>query len=185
MVSSLVAFALFSCGTEQGGPAGEEPPPREVKEEVTKTVTVAEAPRTPKAQEDARAALAPAESPPDGSGPDYVTVADGALSVEVPSSWAEVETGAVSEAGSSWSEFAGESVDYSLTAAPSLDSWSSAAGTLGIYAVASAGLAQRYNNEELVAAGPHDLSGACEAGARRAFERNPYSGLVQEWANCG
>ncbi|MDP9476576.1 MAG: hypothetical protein M3R38_12985 [Actinomycetota bacterium] len=46
MILVLVAFALSSCGTEQGGPTGEdaEPPPREVTREVTKTVTVAEAP---------------------------------------------------------------------------------------------------------------------------------------------
>ena len=147
---------------------------------------MAETPKAPEAERDARAAPVPAESlPPVESGPDYVTVADGALSVEVPASWGEVITGEDSEAGSSLSGFAGESVDYSLTVAPSLDSWGSVAGAPGVYAVASAGLAQRYANEELVATGPNDLSGACEAGMRRAFEREPYAGLVQEWTNCG
>lgn len=187
-VGLLVVFALSSC-SEQGTPTGEEaePPPREVTKEVTRTVTVAETPKAPEAKRDARAALVPAESPPPAkeSGPDYVAVADGALSVEVPSSWGEIITGEDSEEGSGWSGFSGESVDYSITAAPSLDSWGSAPGAPGVYAVASAGLAQRYANEDLVATGPNDLSGACEAGVRRAFEREPYSGLVQEWDNCG
>ena len=186
MLSMLVALALSSCSTGQDGQAGEEAePPREVTKEVTKTVTVAEAPKAPEAEKEAPAAPVPAERPAAEIGPDYVTVADGALSVEVPSSWGEVQTGEGSEAGSSWSEFAGEGVDYSLTAAPSLDSWGGVPGAPGIYAVASAGLAQSYVNEELVAAGPNDLSGTCEAGMRSAFEREPYSGFVQEWTNCG
>lgn len=61
VISVLVAFALFSCSGEQGGPSGEEvePPPREVTREVTKTVTVAEA---PEAEPDAAPTAA---SPPD------------------------------------------------------------------------------------------------------------------------
>jgi hypothetical protein len=61
VIPVLITFALLSCGTEQGGPTGEdaELPPREVTKEVTRTVTVAEAPET---TEDA--APAPA-SPPD------------------------------------------------------------------------------------------------------------------------
>ena len=186
VISVLVTFALSSC-SEQGGPTSQDAgPPREVTEEVTRTVTVAETPKAPEAERGAQPVLAPAEKPPAENGPDYITVADDALSVEVPSSWVEVVTGEDSEGmGASWSEFAGESVDSSLTAAPSLGSWSSIAGSPGIYAVASSGLAQRYANEELVAAGPNDLSGACEAGLPRAFEREPYSGLVQEWVSCG
>ena len=55
-----VVFALSSCGTEQGGPTGEdaEPPTREVTREVTKTVTVAEAP------EDEENTASPPSSPP-------------------------------------------------------------------------------------------------------------------------
>ena len=172
-LSVLVAFALSSCSTGQGHQtAGEAEPPREVTKEVTKTVTVAEAPNAPEKGE-TRAAPVPAERPYAESGTDYVTVADGALSVEVPSSWGEAETGDDSEAGSGWSEFAGESVDYSLTAAPSLDSWSSVPDAPGIYAVASAGLAQRYANEELVAAGPNDLSGAARPGCGASSSASP------------
>ena len=188
----LLVFALFSCAAEQGGPTGEEAPAKPVTREVTKTVTMAEAPeeQDSAAPEAARVASAPPKPAPAADAPvesasAYVTVADGALSVEVPSSWGEVLTGEGSEAGSSWSEFAGESVDYSLTAAPSLGSWGTAPGSPGVYAVASEGLAQRYADEELVAAGPNDLSGACEAGTQSAFERGPYSGLVQEWGSCG
>ena len=54
-------LALSSCGTEQGGPTGEDakPPPREVTREVTKTVTVEEA---PEAREDTKPTPT---SPPD------------------------------------------------------------------------------------------------------------------------
>ncbi len=40
----LLVFALSSCATEQGGPTGEEAPAKPETREVTKTVTVAEAP---------------------------------------------------------------------------------------------------------------------------------------------
>lgn len=156
--------------------------------EVTKTVTVAEAPKKAEAAapQPTRAAPAPSKSAPAESGSAYVTVADVVLSVEIPTSWGEIAIGEDSEGmGSSWSEFAGESVEASITAAPSLGSWSNAPGVPGVYAVASEGLARRYANEDLVATDPNDLSGVCEPGAQRAFERAPYSGLVQEWGSCG
>ena len=191
----LLALTMFSCGTEQGDSADEaaKPVTKEATREVTKVVTLAEAPRAPATKEEARVASEPAraiplpsKSAPAESGLAYVAVTDGALSVEVPSSWDEIATSEDSEGmGSSWSEFAGEGVDYSLTAAPSLDSWSSVPGVSGVYAVASEGLAQSYAAEELVASGPNDLSGACEARAQHAFERGPYSGFVQEWGSCG
>ena len=179
----LLVFALTSCATEQAGPTGEEDAADPVTREITKTVTVAEAPEQKKVAPTPSRTARPADAPAEGALA-YLTVADGALSVEVPSSWGEVETGEESEAGRSWSEFVGESVESSITAAPSLDSWNNAPGSPGIYGVVSAELAQQYANEELVASGPNDLSGTCEAGARRALERVPYSGLSQEWVNC-
>lgn len=55
----------------------------------------------------------------------------------------------------------------------------------GPWTTSSKALAQGYADEELVASGPNDLSGACAPGAQSAFERGPYSGLVQEWGSCG
>lgn len=114
----LFVFALSSCSTEQGGPTGEEAPAKPVTREVTKTVTVAEAPEEERetAPETARATPAPprtaaATNAPTESAPAYVTVADGALRVEVPSSWGEVLTDENSEAGRGWTAFAGETVD--------------------------------------------------------------------------
>ena len=71
VVSMLVAFALSSYSSEQGDPSGEEagPPPHEVTKEVTRPVTGAAAPKAPEADRDARAAAAPAESPPAESDP--------------------------------------------------------------------------------------------------------------------
>ncbi len=59
----LAVFALSSCGTEQGGPTGEDAkaPTREVTREVTKTVTVAQAP------EDGEDAAPTPTSPPDAT----------------------------------------------------------------------------------------------------------------------
>ncbi len=60
-----MVFALSSCGTEQGGPTGEdeEQPPREVTREVTKTVTVAEAPEDK--EDEASVSASPSSEPPD------------------------------------------------------------------------------------------------------------------------
>lgn len=57
----LFVFALSSCSTERGGPTGEEAPAKPVTREVTKTVTVAEAPEEERetAPETARATPAP------------------------------------------------------------------------------------------------------------------------------
>lgn len=51
----LLVCVASSCGTEQSSPTGEEaePQPREVTKEVTRTVTVAEAPKAPEAERDA------------------------------------------------------------------------------------------------------------------------------------
>jgi hypothetical protein len=113
----------------------------------------------------------------------------GDLSVEVPSEWDEhITDGAEPEGekGKSWSSFLGEDAGPSITAINDLEAWRTGARPhKGVYIVASKKLAQDYTDDELVAAGPNDYSASCEAGARRDFDRPPYSGRIQEWTNCG
>ena len=123
--------------------------------------------------------------------PAYVLVEGdtGELSVEVPSEWKEHITGGSEpegEKGRTWSSFLGEHAGPSIAAINDLDSWRTGARPhKGAYLVASSKLAQEHTDDELVASGPNDYSASCEVGARRGFDRPPYSGVMQEWNNCG
>jgi hypothetical protein len=113
----------------------------------------------------------------------------GKLSLEVPSGWKEHITAGSEpegEKGKTWSSFLGENAGPSVAAINDLDSWRTGARPhKGAYLVASKKLAQQYIDDELVTSGPNDYSTSCEAGARRDFDRPPYSGVLQEWTNCG
>jgi hypothetical protein len=113
----------------------------------------------------------------------------GSLSVEVPSEWKEhITSGSEPEGekGKTWSSFLGENAGPSVAAINDLDSWRTGVRPhKGAYLVASKKLAREYTDDELVASGPNDYSASCEAGARQDFDRPPYSGVVQEWNNCG
>ena len=113
----------------------------------------------------------------------------GKLSVEVPSEWKEHITAGsepAGEKGKTWSSFLGENAGPSVAAVNNLDYWRTGARPhKGMYLVASSKLAREYTDDELVASGPNDYSASCEAGARRDFDRPPYSGVMQEWNNCG
>ena len=108
----------------------------------------------------------------------------GALTVEVPASWQRATGDASEGEGGSWSQFGGEALPSSITAAPDLDAWYALGEVPGVYAAASRTLAQRYPDDELVASGPNDASAFCEPGARSDFERGPYSGKMQAWGDC-
>jgi hypothetical protein len=120
--------------------------------------------------------------------PGYNRVQDpsGGLNVEVPSGWG-VETGADSEneAGeNSWSYYAGEYLNSSITTAPSLDTWYTI-GSSGAYMAASKGLAQEYTDYELT----HSLLNArkeqnCTAGPYEDLDRSTYTGEMQTWLDC-
>jgi hypothetical protein len=113
----------------------------------------------------------------------------GELSVEVPSEWKEHVTAGSEpegEKGKTWSSFLGENAGPSVAAVNNLDYWRTGVRPhKGMYLVASRKLAREYTDDELVASGPNDYSASCQAGARRSFDRPPYSGRIQEWTNCG
>ena len=124
-----------------------------------------------------------------GPAPGYNRVQDpsGGLSVEVPSGWG-VETGADSEneAGvNTWSYYASEYLNSSITTAPSLDTWYTT-GSSGAYMAASKTLAKEYSDYELT----HSLLHAskeqdCTAGPYEDLIRPSYAGKVQAWFDCG
>ena len=100
-----------------------------------------------------------------------------------------METGEDSEkqgGPNSWSYHAGEYINSSITTASSLEAWYGTAGVSGAYIVASKGLAQRYNDDELI----HSLllkgkANRCTPGPYKDYNRPPYSGKVQTWIDCG
>lgn len=116
----------------------------------------------------------------------YTLVSDdtGALTLEVPVGWVNVIGTASEGAGPSWSSFLGEDLGTSVTAAPDLDAWHNAAGSTGMYVVASRTLAEGYANEEIVVSGPNDLSAICTLGEAKDFERPPYQARIQAWKDC-
>ena len=128
-------------------------------------------------------------NPPDELAHNFVEVSAGGLTVELPPDW-EAETGAASEGAggpNSWSYYAGEYIESSITAAQSLQDWKyGGTPTSGTYMVASRSLAQTYTDDELI----HSLlfshkADKCVAGTYSDFERPPYSGKIQTWYDCG
>ena len=132
---------------------------------------------------------APEEAPGHAPGYNLIQTPDGSLSVEVPPSWG-VETGEDSEkqgGPGSWSYYAGEYLNSSITTAPSLEAWYSPEASSGVYFVASKSLAQEYSDYELT----HSLffeskAETCtNAGPYKDYDRSPYSGKIQTWYDCG
>lgn len=125
-----------------------------------------------------------------GPAPGYNLVRDpsGSLTAEVPSGWG-VETGTDSEnegGPGSWSYFAGEYLNSSITTASSLDAWYEGPGASGAYMAASKALAQDYTDYELTHSLLHDGKDQnCTAGPYEDLDRPPYSGKVQAWFDCG
>ena len=129
------------------------------------------------------------QSPPDEPAYKIVETPDGGLTVELPPDW-EADTGAASEGAggpNSWSYYAGEYIESSITAAQSLQNWKfGGEPTSGTYIVASRSLAQAYTDDELIHSLLYDGKGdKCAAGPYRDFERPPYSGMIQTWYDCG
>jgi hypothetical protein len=128
------------------------------------------------------------ESPPDE--PNKVVEASaGSLTIELPPDW-EAETGAASEGAggpNSWSYYAGEYIESSITAAHNLQDWKyGGEPTSGTYIVASKSLAQTYTDDELIHSLLYDgKANKCTAGPFRDFDRPPYSGMIQTWYDCG
>jgi hypothetical protein len=121
-------------------------------------------------------------------GYNVIQTPDGGLSVEVLPSWG-VETGKDSEKDArqnTWSYYAGEYLNSSITTASSLDAWYGPGGASGAYIVASKALAQRYTDDELIFTllfeGKADK---CTRGPYQDYNRPPYKGKILTWFDCG
>jgi hypothetical protein len=180
-VTSMACSQARQQPSEQASNAAEERP-KTVEVTVVEERTVVT--KEPFAKEAAEPT--PEPSAPEDEEPTYATLADGALTLEVPPAWEDgALLGAASEDGTGWSSYASVPVTSSITAAPDMDAWYNGLAPTGLYAVASSSLARDYDLEYLVAYAKNDPSGVCVPGDLKAFERGPYSGYAQEWTGCG
>lgn len=116
----------------------------------------------------------------DGGGGAYsgytaITDDSGALEVEVPSEWSEVN-------GTSW-EFEGETVGPGLSAATDLEAYKDTWGEPGAFFGASSTLIQSYSVDQMLDS--FDYSQDCELDGRFDYEDAVYTGRYDFWMNCG
>ena len=107
----------------------------------------------------------------------YVTVNDdsGALTVEIPAEWSDVD-------GSAWVDN-GETIGAGLRAAPSLDNFFNSWTEPGMIFGASSTLAQSMNEQVLLE--EFDYSDSCTKEGRYDYADPLYTGLYEVWSNCG
>ena len=107
----------------------------------------------------------------------YVTVNDdsGALTVEIPAEWSDVD-------GSAWVDN-GETIGAGLRAAPSLDNFYNSWTEPGMIFGASSTLAQSMNEQVLLE--EFDYSDSCTKEGRYDYADPLYTGLYEVWSNCG
>jgi serine protease Do len=110
-----------------------------------------------------------------GTYSEYMTVSDdsGALALDVPTNWSDVD-------GSAW-ELEGEVIGLSVLAAPSVDDFYNSWGTPGVFFGATDQF--EVTTDELLDA--FDFSGDCTFSERTAYEDSAYSGKYDVWLTCG
>lgn len=117
----------------------------------------------------------------------YVTITDnsGLLSVEVPSTWTDVD-------GGPWGEDPNDPLGVAVRAAPNLDSYFNSWGTPGVFFGASFSLveglseAERRNlPDDVLDLDAFDYSGSCTLDSRREYSDPLYAGKYNLWTNCG
>ena len=108
---------------------------------------------------------------------EYVIVNDdsGALSVEVPSAWSDVN-------GTPW-EVDGEELGPSLTAASSIEGFNDTWATPGLFFAASESLIAEVNETELLDL--FDFSDSCIFDERVEYADELYTGYYDIWSECG
>jgi serine protease Do len=108
---------------------------------------------------------------------EYVTVNDdsGALTVEIPSAWSDVN-------GTPW-EADGEELGPSVTAAPSIEGFEETWTTPGLFFAASESLIEEIDEEELLDF--FDFSDECTYDERVDYADELYTGYYDVWTDCG
>jgi serine protease Do len=121
---------------------------------------------------------ATAEATGNATDSDYTTVTDdsGALEMEVPTEWSEVN-------GSPW-EMDGEIIGRGLSASADLDAYNETWGQPGAFFGASRKLAESYSVEEYLDS--MDFSDSCDYDDRYDYPFDGlYKGKYDLWGNCG
>lgn len=107
----------------------------------------------------------------------FTSISDdsGVLSVEVPSEWDDVNSGA-------W-EFEEEEVGLFVSASPDLEAYNDTWEVPGMFFGASSSLAEEYDADTLL--DEFDYSEECDYDGRSDYEDVAYTGKVDLWINCG
>lgn len=106
---------------------------------------------------------------------EYVTISDdsGALTLDVPASWGDVD-------GSAW-ELEGETIGLSVVAAPSVDDFNNSWDTPGVFF----GATDQFTVSIDEVLDLFDLSTDCTYSERAAYDDGTYTGQYDVWLNCG
>lgn len=108
----------------------------------------------------------------------FVAVSDdsGAITVEVPAEWGEVN-------GVASPIIEGEEDGPALTASPDIDGFVDTYEVPGVQIRASSGILQEYDEDTLL--DNFDFSNACERdGERQDYDDGTYTGRIEAWTNC-
>jgi serine protease Do len=106
-----------------------------------------------------------------------ITDESGALVMEVPSGWSEVD-------GAPWA-FEGETVGAALRASADLEAYTNTWEEPGVSFAASRILAQEYTAEEFLDHPNFDYSAQCQKDGRYEYDDGVYKGVYDLWTNCG
>ena len=119
------------------------------------------------------------DTPGSGTYDNYVEVTDdsGVLSMSVPAEWSDVS-------GVPWN-YDGETVGYSIVAAPNIQGWYDTWDVPGVFFGASQTLRAQVSPTQLLDQGPYDFSSSCTYDGRYDYEDPLYVGKYDLWLDCG
>ena len=106
-----------------------------------------------------------------------ITDESGALVMEVPSGWSDVD-------GALWA-FEGETVGAALRASADLKAYWNTWKEPGVSFAASRTLAQEYSAEEFLDHPNFDYSAECQKDGRDEYDGGAYRGFYDLWTDCG
>jgi hypothetical protein len=164
--------------------------PRDSSEEDAGWV-VEQSPSGNEAEEGSEVALAVGEAPREEAPPpeeaseppapntDYASITDdtGALRVEVPREWSDIN-------GAPWF-FQGGEVGPGILAAPDVEVWTSFDSAPGLLFGASSTIVGEYDEEEILDLFYETAADGCEYAGREPYDRGDFKGYKDVWADCG
>ena len=118
---------------------------------------------------------------PVGTYTDYVLLTDdtGALQVEVPTEWSDVDTFAP------FLDADGNEDGTGIAAAPNLEDFTNTWGTPGVQIAAWAMSGRDFDPAEMLDVNRHSFLDACTEGERQDYDDGLYTGLYQTFSACG